>query len=214
MTWVVTVQIIILLAMMTAGISTHALSWTAFDVDRDVHYSHNPIEGPTTMTFILENNTLNLDNNQVRTVGGSSAHQWFFEYSGLWAVCGSVNTEGVCTPDPYASFIESGPGSGTVQWSDTTPEGYITRLILGGSFTGNGARTYENIYNGQSRGYTTAALALHDMYLGGNAHNYTALSYTFDIANNEALVPEPAGIMLTLWGLGSMAYVLKRKIIR
>lgn len=183
-----------------------AVSWVVFDVDRDFQWGHNPIEGPRQIIYTLDNYQLILDPDSVHTVGGSSAYHWNLGFSGQWAVLGSISSS-IFTPDPYASFIQTGMGEGYVSWDSSTPLGHTTSLILGGSFYGDGAATYQE-QSTFPADTVTGTLVLHRTFLGGYGNEYELRSGGFSVTYQ--VVPEPSSLLIFLAGLPGFRVLLRR----
>lgn len=180
-------------------------AWTAFTYD-----GSNPVAPgyPSDITFTFDNTNLSLNSAKIVTVGGSSSMKWTLLSSGSWGVCGTIDESGNYTADAYASFTAHDQG-GSIEWKAGTPVGYTTQLILGGSFTGDGASTYVSQW-GEPICEVKATLALntHPSIWGAEYNLYEAASHTFLTQYSPMsppLVPEPMGLLTLLTGAISIA---------
>jgi len=194
-----------LCAFVSSG-EARASAWTAF-----TYSGSNPVAPglPSDITFTFDNTHLSLNSSKIVTVGGSSSMKWELLFSGSWGVCGTIDDSGSYTPDPYASFKADGQG-GSVEWKAGTPSGYATQLILGGSFTGDGASTYVSQW-GEPISEVTGTLALntHPSIWGAEYNLYEAVSHTFvsqyGPMSPPPMVPEPMSLLTLLTGAISIA---------
>ena len=197
------VLILTICALTSSGALADA--WTVFTYD-----GSNPVVPglPSDITFTFDNTHLSLNSSKIATVGGSSSMEWTLLFSGIWAVCGTIDESGNYTADPYASFTAHDQG-GSIEWKAGTPSGYATQLILGGSFIGDGASTYVSQW-GEPICEVKATLALntHPSIWGAEYNLYEAASHTFLTQYSPvspAMVPEPMGLLTLLTGAISIA---------
>jgi hypothetical protein len=201
--FLISVLLLALCAVVSSG-EARASSWTVFTYD-----GGNPVAPgmPSDITFAFDNTHLSLNSSRIVTVGGSSSMSWTLLFSGNWGVCGTIDELGNYTPDPYASFKADGQG-GSIEWSADTPSGYATQLILGGSFTGDGASTYVSQWGMPIREVpATLALNTHPSIWGAEYNLYEPESHAFlaEYRPVATAIPEPTGMLTLLSGAISIA---------
>lgn len=92
--------------------------------------SGDRLEDKDRFRFTFDGSALSVNRGYIRTVGFSSSVTFDLVLDPGWAVCANV-VDGAVVADPYASFTESGFGTGSIRWADNTPSGYTTGLLLG-----------------------------------------------------------------------------------
>lgn len=208
MRFIYRLAIVITLLTAVAGGTARCDSWTVQQL-----VGTNPYGGHTyrSIVFIFDGTYLTLNTNYIETYDMvATILETTLIASGNWAVCGSVRN-GEWTPDPYATFVIEGNG-GHIEWAFNTPAGYITDLLLGASFIGNGAARYDWTmpaygYPVWQSGSVTATLIRdyrHDGFWPSECYAIVQpVSHTF-VATYP--VPEPSSILALICGLGSIAY--------
>ncbi|MBI2844407.1 MAG: hypothetical protein HYX78_13500 [Armatimonadetes bacterium] len=193
--------------------SSYAGSWTVFEL---APWEEPGEGGPRNIVFTFENNVLSLNTEAVSVgSGGSSTQVWQLLNSGSWAAIGSVDGSGDLVADPYASFVTNGFG-GYVEWSPDTPTGYTAPLLLGHSFNGNGAATYQSYSFGEPVGEPVSGTLTLWSYLPRREledDTYTPVGHTFyasNVAGSVPAVPEPLGIVALISGLVGLAGIAFR----
>jgi hypothetical protein len=177
---------------------------------------------PRDIIFTFENDTLSLNTEAISTEGGSSCEVWQLKFSGNWAACGTIDGAGNLLSDPYATFVYEARG-GHIQWAPNTPSGYTAPLMLGFSFSGDGAATYEDygVFNYETGQYeptgrTTTGTLVQRHYLALRSDEmdiYDPLTHTFQATP----VPEPPSILALMCGfVGLVGYMgrSKRSILK
>lgn len=185
-----------------------AESWVVFQVP-DVYLDLIPAGSPTAMIYTLENDLLTLNTNSITAESGSSTKSWTLLLSGTWAAFGTVDSSGVLTPDPYATFVPDGY-NGFVRWVANTPSGYTAPLLLGWRFVGHGAATYEEYVDYQPDGVLTTGTIVLWSHLPLRPHEqdiYTAESGVLTATN----VPEPGGFLALMTGFVGLAGLVIRR---
>jgi len=220
-----------LLSVVVCG-PVFAQTWTVATIATDAWLPNN-------VSFAFDGNQLFLNNTYIYQPGGSSSWNQTLRLCGDWAVCGSVVGGGLIA-DPYATFVivssdvpdyvvrldEHGcyaPYSdvwtavGHLSWRSDTPSGHVAHLLLGSSFSGDGAQTYTD--DAPFHNTTSGTIVLQDSYhyLAGyyNVSRYDTASYTFRAAYTPVpeptYVPEPMSVMLAAGGLLSLWGIRRRQ---
>lgn len=207
------ILIVIAIFLATAGVG-QCETWvvqTLVNVDQQDHETFQ------SMTFSFDNTHLTLNTSYLRTWVANTLNTTTYSLtlipSGNWAVCGSVSN-GVLTPDPYATFVPSGNG-GYVHWVPGAPSGYQAHLLLGAAFAGNAAATYDwtlSHYNDVLQSGSVTATLIRDYRTDGFwAYQCSAdvapISHDF-VVNSP--VPEPSSILALLCGIGGLGGVMWR----
>lgn len=196
------------LALAVCG-TAHTDIWVAFD---SPEWAELPEWSPTQMVFTFDGGRLTINTSTISEDSGSGTESWTLLFSGDWAVLGTIDDSGSLVPDSYATFVYDGYG-GYVDWVADTPSGYIAPLLLGASYIGDGAMTYEEYAEYQPTGYTvTGGIVLWNNLpmRQGERELYTALGHTF-YADSSVQVPEPAGILAMLTGLSGFLGLMVRR---
>ena len=126
--------------------------------------------------------------------------------SGTWAACGTIQGN-MMTPDPYAQFVATPDGTGSVSWLPGTPQGYTAPLIIGARFDGSGAASYEPSYDR----FTASAVVWTRVNMSGisNRDSYFSADHTFYATCNS--VPELSSLFALSAGIGSIGGIIIRK---
>lgn len=180
-------------------------AWAERWVVYDYYYNGNGLAGSIYFDFDGSNLSLGSSSFGYSTYNDTITNTLLF--SGSWAVLGSVQ-DNALVPDPYARFVQTSAGSGSIVWAPDTPYGYCAPLLLGSMFSGNGAATYQSVQQevpGTLVVWTRAnrsGLFVQNYYLGVQ-HTFYAINET---------VPEPSSLPAVLCGLGGVVGVsLRRK---
>lgn len=123
---------------------------------------------------------------------GSSSECYILHISGNWAVCGSVDGEtGDLIPDPYATFEYGDTGTevrGKVTWAPDTPPGYTCPLLLGHTFNGDGAASYQGWSHMGPGPVVTATLAFEwSLTFQGDSY-FWPVDHTFGVTHKQPIV--------------------------
>ena len=207
---------LLLVWLVAVGLSAaHADTWVAYDIppeEADPDWGGEGVPAPSDITFTFENNCLSFNNEFMGTSGGSSHQDWHLLTVGSWAVAGTIGEAETLMADPYATFVYGWHG-GHIQWAANTPSGYVAPLLLGYSFDGDGAVSYEGYWtdeityerfpNGMS---ATGTLVIQEYTRSTQEYAYTNLSHTF----YASYVPEPSSFIALACGLAGLGGLIRR----
>lgn len=206
--WLI-VTVFSLLSIASACGSASAERWVVWDWRPSVFDGVHTPGVPDSIYFDFNGENLVLASPSYSWAYATIVDTYSLLFSGTWAVMGTVEND-VLTPDPYASFVQTSVGSGTVVWAPGTPQGYTAPLLLGARFHGDGGATYP-----ETGGSYTATLVLWEHKVECGQYQFDYLSrwtHAFDAVNNT--VPEPSGLLALVCGLGSLGLPWRRRRCR
>lgn len=206
-------RLTLLVVLLVIGTATSSWADSVLVYEWDLFPSTRPItEIYNDISFSFDGNNLSL--NTDRLTGTCRGDQWVMQllFAGNWGVCGSFDSSTMeVVPDPYATFVANGFGSGHIEWASDAPLGHTTTLLLGYPFRNDGAASYTVVRAGVPVVQEVGTLILSKYRTNVPREwmdEYEQVWREFPVTN---AVPEPSSLLAFACGLAGLGRLIRKR---